>query len=68
MKQEFLLMDAAYNLLKAAEVNHNHLRDLIDKVDSSSSFLKAKTQSIDSTVSDAVDKSVNRSATEISKK
>jgi len=68
MKQEFSLMEAAYNLLKAAEVNHNHLRDLIDKVDSSSSLLKAKAQSIDSTVSDAIDKSVNRSAAEISKK
>jgi predicted PurR-regulated permease PerM len=68
MKPEYAVMEAAYNLLKAAEQNQSELRNLLQKLESSSSLLDTKTRTMDNTISNVIKGSVQDASAEIAKK
>ena len=65
MKPEYAVMEAAFNLLKAAEQNQTELHNLIQKLESSSSLLEAKTREMNYSVSKAIKESVQDASIEI---
>lgn len=66
MSSEFTIVDAAYNLLKAAEKNTTELEDLLVKVNKTSEQLRNKTSDIEKTVSESIHSSIITSASKIS--
>ncbi|WP_331344239.1 hypothetical protein [Cellvibrio sp. UBA7661] len=68
MKPEHAVMEAAYNLLKAAEQNQAELQNLLKKLDSSSALLETKSRAMDNTIANAIKTSVQDASIEIAKK
>lgn len=67
MKPEHAVMDAAWNLIKAAEMDQAELRNLLQKLESSSSLLEAKTRMMDYSISKAIKESVQEASVDIAK-
>lgn len=68
MKSEHAVMQAAFNLLKAAEENQRQLRDLINNIESSSTMLESKTRTMDNTITTVINRSIQDATVEISKR